>query len=317
MRWWLVFCAPLLAGLAVSLSCGSSVPASTPTPTPTASERTPIPPPTLGPIDLNRTPVPGSGPSGLTAEQEDAVRSIVRADPEIAEIVGDDAYDLRELGAWYGDPDTPSDQPPVIGGVITIALSQRIAHVEHDFKVRSGRPYYSAWPADAKAKYAPYTETVEHKTIDNLGRIHAFVDLQKNEVAFLRVETEFGQTVTDEQPGPTPQFTQGPSQEATDIFESDHGVSALLLGHPYTTADQYTFTYTIGTTHLASIIARFDQPQEIEGDWQMPIDFDQKTGAYTTDTIHFKATDVQSIGATIDLDKREVAWVEPEQHHND
>ncbi len=268
-------------------SCGSSESARAPSATPTASERTPIPPPTLGPIDLDRTPVPGSGPSGLTAEQEDGVRSIVRADPEIAEIVGDDPYDLRELGAWYGDPETPSDQPPVIGGVITIALSQRIARLEHDFKVRSGRPYYSAWPADAKAKYAPYTERIEHKAIVNLGRIYAFVDLQKKEVAFLRVETEFGQTVTDEYAGPTPLFTQGASQQARDIFNHDDRLAALLSGHPYLTADPYTSSYTIGATHLAAIVASFEQPQEIERDWLILIDFNQETGQYASDSIHF------------------------------
>lgn len=319
MRVLLAFSAVLFAVATMAIStCGSSAPAPTASPSPPAvAERTPIPPPTFGPIDTGRTPIPIPGGSALTNDQMSQIEAIVRADPELAQIVDDVSYTLVEFGPWYGDTDPATGEASLIGGVTTIGLSTPIAHVEHDFKVRSPRPYYAAWPAEAKAKYAPYTETTEHKSIDNLRRLYAFVDLQKNDVAYFRVETEYGQTVSIAQPGPTPQFTQGASPEAKDIFNRDPRVTALLAGLAYTTADQYTSLYTIGTTHLASIIAALQDPQEIEGDWLILLDFDQQTGDYTNEVIHFKAKDVQAVGVTIDLDTGKVAWVEPDQHFND
>jgi hypothetical protein len=128
-------------------------------------------------------------------------------------------------------------------------------------------------------------------------------------------EQQYGQTVTDGVAQPTPQWTVGASKTAADIFNNDNRVQALLAGRSYQATG--TATYTFGDFHLASMSASFQQRQDIEGDWLVQINFDQRTGKYGTDTIHFKATGVEAINVAIDLNRGEVAWIEPVHGFND
>jgi hypothetical protein len=309
----------------MAISCaGNSVPAPTQTPSPispgpASPTRTPQPPPTLNlSPDFNATPFPVVGGTGLTVEQQSEIGQIVHADPEVAEIAGGTPYDLREFGSWLGEDDPVTGEPTQIGGFVTIAFLRPVPHVEHDFKVRQPRPYYSAWPDDAKAKYGPYAESTEHRSIDNLRRLYAFVDLQKNEVAFFRVFEESGQTVT-EAPlvEPTPVITIGPSNEASDIFHKDDLIKPLLEGRTYNDVDQYAIQYTVGEKHLATMNVVFKQPQEIEGDWLIGVEVDYQTFEYTSEIIHFTAPNVSLISVTIDLDRGQVVAIQPSEYHGD
>jgi hypothetical protein len=326
MRVLLALSVVLVAGVTMAISCaGSSVPTVAPTVSPTPvipqqpNTRTPQPPPTLNPRpDFNATPFPETGGTGLTLDEQSEIGRIVHADPEVAEIAGGTAYDLREYGAWLGDDDPITGQATLIGGFVTIAFLQPIPHVEHDFRTRQARPYFSAWPDDAKAKYGPYAEGTEHRSIDNLRRLYAFVDLQKQEVAFFRVMDEFGQTVRsglDIQP--TPLVTVGPSHDANEIFDNDDRLARLLHGRDYNDPRPYIIQYTIAGKHLAAVNVGFEQPQVIEGDWLIAVDANYETWEFTTAVIHFKAPDVSLIQVTIDLDKKEVVSVQPSARHGD
>jgi hypothetical protein len=212
-------------------------------------------------------------------------------------------------------PSTREDQ--VIGGTAIVVLSTPIAHLERDWPVTGTRPYYASWPEDARAKYLPYAEGTERQAVDNLSHMDVLVDLSRGRLVEITVinETQYGQKVTSSHVEPTPEVSFGASQDASDILSADDRVAALLAGRTHQTGA--SFTYMFGNLHFATVEIDFDQSQDIAADWTILIHFDNVSGAYETDTIHFTATAMQYLTIAIDLDKREVAWVGPGERRSD
>jgi hypothetical protein len=313
MRW--AFGASAVAALTLAISCGTSLPR--PTETPVSPQLTGINGGTLTPVPLVTSGTSSGTSTTLTPEGRQRVEEIVRQDPVMAEITGDVPYTVQNFGPWYDGPVPSTGEDLFIGGTATVVLSTPIAHVERDWPVTGTRPYYPSWPADARAKYLLYTETTERQAVDNLSHMQVLVDLSRGKLAEITVisETQYGQKVTASHVEPTPEVSIGAPQNASDILNGDDRVAALLAGRTHQTGA--SFTYVWGNLHFATVEIAFDQPQDIDADWPILIQFDNVSGGYETDTIHFTATAMQYLTIAIDLDKGEVAWIGPGQRHGD
>ena len=197
------------------------------------------------------------------------------------------------------------------GGLATVILSQKQQHIERDLPFATIRSYYTSWSAADRAKYTPYKEGLARFAADNLSRLNVNVDLDRGKVAAIRLlpDTQSGQRVAAVPFEPAPVSTAGVTQAATDIVNADPRVAALLAGRPNTSGDGNT--YSIVNAHFAADAYHFDTPQTVEADWPILFEFDQKTGAYQSTVVHFKATDVDSLSVVVDLDKGAIAWLEP------
>jgi hypothetical protein len=248
---------------------------------------------------------------GLTAEAVDKLKQIVGADPTVAEIAGNQPYKLEELGPWSAGAVPESGQEIFIGAIATMVLSQPVKHVERDLPVATIRTYYPSWSPEDRAKYAPYRQGTARFAVDNLSRLHLSVDLDRGKVVGIKIQTEqdVNQRVAAVPVQPTPQSTSGMSQAATTIINSDPTLSAIIAGR--TNQSGAGSTYTIANAHFAADAYTFDSPQSIEADWHVLFEFDQATGLYQAQTIHFSAADVATVSVVIDLDKGAIAWLEP------
>jgi len=313
MKVLLILSMPVVAAMTMAISCGHSIPAPTESPIPAFPGANDTPPPdplaSVGPIQT---------PPVLTAEQAQRIEEIVRADPRMVEISGGVSYTLEHLGPWFAGRATDTGEDIFIGGTAYVVLSQPIAHVEREWPFTSLRTYYTAWPAEERAKYRPYKEGTETYAVDNLVEMYVSVDLERGELVAIDAgsDVRYGQTVTRPEPtGPTPVYTMGAPQSARDVFTNDERLQEILAGRAHQTPA--TFSYTVGSLNIVAMSGAFEEVQEIEADWTMLFDFDQHTGQYETHTIHFKATEVQSVSVVIDLAKGEIAWLEPNRYFSD
>ena len=269
------------------------------------------------------TPVPvvtsgaSSGTSAtLTPEERQRVEEIVRQDPVMAEITGDASYTVQDFGPWYAGTVPSTGEELFVGGVATVLLSKSMQHVQRDWPFASYRQYFEAWPADVRAKYLPYSEGAERQVVDNLRRMDVQVDLTRGKLVSIEVMTDdrYGQTVAYPGSDPTPQVSLGVSSEAQDIFSGDERLNAILSGRSYQGPLAVTYSFASPHLHYAAETFSFDQPQDIEADWPLVVDGNPATGQYQAETIHFLATGVRSISASVDLDRAQLVFIEPNRH---
>ncbi len=261
------------------------------------------------------TPIPPSPQAGpeiptLTAEQEAQVKDIIAGDPTLRQVLNGRTYSVDDMGPWVGDVDPETGDYLLIGATAKVTLSEPLPRVEIDWPYKVGRPYYHLWPPELQERFpSPYREGTQRFTVQNLSEMYVQVDLDRAKlVEIIVLDLPDGQQVTYP-PVPTPEPVPGGEELAREVFAADERVQAILAGRDYWILAISTAAHE--GSRLASVIVQWDDPEDIEADWPLPIDLDEETGAYEVHTIHFTAETVGRLDVLIDLDKQQVITIEP------
>jgi len=260
------------------------------------------------------TSIPPSRQAGpeiptLTAEQEAQVEDIIADDSILRQVLDGRAYSVDDMGPYHTGRLPETGDFLLIGATAKITLSEPIPRVERDWPYQVYRPYYHLWPPEIRAQYLPYREGTQMFTVQNLTEMYVLVDLSREKLVEITVfELPDGQQVTYP-PVPTPEPVPGVEELARDIFAADERVQAILAGREYEIL--VIGTAPLRDTRFASVIAQWDERGDIEAEWPLLIDFDEETGAYEVQAIHFTAETVGRLDVLIDLDERQVVAIEP------
>ncbi len=257
-------------------------------------------------------PSPQAGPEIpiLTAEQEAQVKDIIAGDPTLRQTLNGRTYSVDDIGPWVGGVDPETGDYLLIGATAKITLSEPVTRVEMDWSYAVGRPYYYEWPPELRERFpVPYREGTERFRVENLTEMYVQVDLDRAKlVEIIVLDLPDGQQVTSP-PVPTPEPVPGGEELARDIFTADERVQAILASRDYEILAIWTAAHE--DVRLASVIVQWDDREDIEADWPLLIDFDEETGAYEVETIHFTAETVGRLDVLIDLDEQQVVAIEP------
>ena len=276
----------------------------------TQEEEPPVQTPPSGVTPIPPSPQAGPEIPTLTAEQEAQVQDIIVADPTLGRVLGGRSYSINDMGHWTSGIDPETGDYLLIGATAKITLSEPVARAEMDWPYAVGRPYYYEWPPELRERFpGPYREGTERFTVENLTEMYVQVDLDRAKlVEIIVLDLPGGQKITYPV-APTPEPVPGGEELAQQIFDDDEQVQAILAGRDYETLSISTAAQD--DSRLASVIVRWDDPEGIEADWPLLIDFDEDTGSYEVQTIHFTAETVGQLYVLIDLDERRVVAIEP------